>query len=124
MVIGFVQQNYTFNENDTTMTINLTTNRQSQQRFMIQLIQVSARCRDCEGDVSIVPLSIATVIQPGEQEKSIDISSSISDDSIPEYTESFTLRIRNDDRFAVFQQCDQSSCYQWTRISILDNDGR
>ena len=57
MQIGFAQREYTFNENDTTMMINLTTNRQSQQTFRIQLIQESTiRCRDCT-----VPI-VSTVI--------------------------------------------------------------
>ena len=127
MQIGFAQREYTFNENDTTMMINLTTNRQSQQRFRIQLIQ--ARCQDCtvpigEGDLSTVPLSLSTVIDPGEREKCIEINSNIIDDSIPEYTESFTLIVQNEQRLPVFTPCDQSSCYRSTTISIVDNDSK
>lgn len=131
MLIGFAQQEYTFNENDTTMMINLTTNRQSQETFRIQLIQDST-CRECtvpigEGDLSTVPLSLFTAITPGEQQKSIEITRNVIDDSIPEYTESFTLIVRNEERLLVFTQCDQSDqgpCYRSTTIFIVDNDSK
>ena len=128
MLIGFAQQEYTFNENDTTMMINLTTNRQSQETFRIQLIQDST-CQDCtvpigEGDLSTVPLSLSTVITPGEQDKGIEITSNVIDDSIPEYTESFTLTVRNEQRLPDFTQCEQGQCYRSTTISIVDNDSK
>jgi len=129
MQIGFAQREYTFNENDTTMMINLTTNRQSQQTFRIQLIQESTRCQDCtvpigDGDLSTVPLSLSTVITPGEQDKGIEITSNVIDDSIPEYTESFTLIVRNEQRLPDFTQCDQGPCYRSATISIVDNDSK
>ena len=132
MQIGFAQREYTFNENDMTMMINLTTNHQSQQTFRIQLIQLiqeSTRCQACtvpigDGDLSTVPLSLSTVITPGEQDKGIEITSNVIDDSIPEYTESFTLTVRNEQRLPVFTPCEQGHCYRSTTISIVDNDSK
>ena len=127
--IGFKNENYVYNEDDSVHMINLVKRPAggTSQRFLIgiQAVPESAQLDvDLSFSESVSSSNLVTTLAMDSDKNQISLSFHILDDQKVEYNETILLMSSVAPGGPRFECKKEDGCYRSTRITIVDNDSK